>query len=415
MPRFNPTRFPPGFFDLPADAGRELPLPLIAAWTRSDQTQEAARQLLAPFTIRGIVVSSDASGLTRLTEERSLIEILAMVSRPKELIHAYGKAVGGIALGVWAADNTLMFYPEEVAAERVIGMLLALRDRVLIECEVGIGLCGHYGVFYQLGNGLYGPDADRVEALAEDCTSSGELIVTGELARFLGETPPLTLAPREDLRPTFGDVRRVTDGSRLSGIEPSDFRYPLPFSEEFFGGLTEFQRTRRTSLVPRPAFRDVAVVVIEPEREDQDIPEIAALNDLAIAAALKRLGQGLLEGLTGLEVKTSGGASGVSIYLFEAPPHAVDFARRLRDLLTARDVRIRVGVDVGRVLLFELGPGARDVAGAPVNVASKLAQDAGEFGTIRLTAAAARMAGLPDAPASRRIQAGGVTLDVVVI
>ena len=96
MPRFNPTRFPPGFFDLPADAGRELPLEIIAAWTRSSQTPDVARELLAPCTLRGIVVASDTAGLTGLSQERPLIEILAMVSRPKELVHACGRAIGGI-------------------------------------------------------------------------------------------------------------------------------------------------------------------------------------------------------------------------------------------------------------------------------------------------------------------------------
>ena len=71
MARFNPTRFPPGFFDLSPDAGRDLPLDIIAAWTRSDQSVRAAAALLAPCTLRGIVVSSDAAGLTRLTQERS--------------------------------------------------------------------------------------------------------------------------------------------------------------------------------------------------------------------------------------------------------------------------------------------------------------------------------------------------------
>jgi class 3 adenylate cyclase len=415
MPRFNPTRFPPGFFDLPADAGRDLPLDVIAAWTRSDQTTESARELLAPFKLKGIAVSSDAAGLTRLTEERSLIEILALVSRPKELVHAYGKAIGGIPLGVWAADNTLMFYPEGVAPDHVISMLLSLRDRVQAECEVGIGFCCHLGVFYELGNGLYGPDADRVEGIAEDFTIAGELVVTGDLASALGATRSFTLANREDLAPLFGQVLRVTDGPRLGGIEASDFRYPLPFTDEFFGGLVEFQRTRRTSVVPRPAFREATVVVIEAEREDRDVPEVAALNDLAMAAARKRLGQSLIEDLSGLEVKTSGGASGVSIYLFEDARHAVDFARKLRSMLQAQQVQLRIGVDVGRVLLFELGPGLRDVAGSPVNVASKLAQQGGGFGGILLTAQAARRAGLPDVTAARGIRAGGVTLEVVAL
>jgi hypothetical protein len=308
-----------------------------------------------------------------------------------------------------------MFYPEGVAVDHVVSMLLTLRDRLQTESEVGIGLCAHRGVFYELGNGLYGPDADRVEALAEDFTTSGELVLTGDLARAFGDRSSFSLAPREDLHTAFGEVYRVLDGPRLGGIEPSDVNYPLPFTNEFFGGLAEYHRTRRTSVVPRPAFRDVAVVVIEPEREDSAVPEVAALNDLAIAAALKRLGRDLIHGLSATEVKTSGGASAVSIYLFEVPREAVEFARTLREQLRERDVPLRIGVDVGRVLLFELGPGSRDVAGTPVNVASKLAQYTRKPGAIHLTAEAATQAGLTDAPSERGVQAGGVMRDVVTV
>jgi class 3 adenylate cyclase len=78
-------------------------------------------------------------------------------------------------------------------------------------------------------------------------------------------------------------------------------------------------------------------------------------------------------------------------------------------------VPLRIGVDTGRVLLFELGPGSRDVAGTPVNVASKLAQYTGQSGAIHLTIEAARQAGLTDAPTERGVQAGGVTRDVVTV
>lgn len=412
MPRFNPIRFPPGFFDLPADAGRELPLEVIAAWTRSSQTAEVARELLAPCTLRGIVVSSDTAGLTGLSRERPLIEILAMVSRPKELVHACGRAIGGTPIGIWAADNTLMFYPEGVAPDHVTSMLLAVLDRVGSECEVGIGLCAHHGAFYELGKGIYGPDADRVESIAEDFTEAGELAITGDLAALLGTTASFSLVPREDLRTNFGTVLRVTDGPRLGGIEASDFRYPLPFTDEFFGGLTEFQRSRRTSLVPHPAYREAAVVVIEREREDRDNPEVAALNDLALSAAIKRLGRALVEDLAGMEIKTS---AGVSIYLFDDPRHGVDFCRKLRQMFAAEEVQLRMGMDFGRVLVFELGTGLRDIAGSPVNIASKLARDVGEFGVIQLTAEAARQAGLAAVTASRGVRAGGVAIEAVRI
>src|SRR5450432_676107 len=105
MPRFSRDRFPPGFFDLPQSAGETLPLDIISRWTQGAQTPELARAILAPHVLRGTIVSSDSAGLTRLGRERPLIEILAMIGHPKEIIHAHGRALGGRAIGVWAADN----------------------------------------------------------------------------------------------------------------------------------------------------------------------------------------------------------------------------------------------------------------------------------------------------------------------
>jgi len=411
MARFSPVRFPPGFFDLPAGAGEALPLDVIAAWTRSDQSVDAARELLGPFTLRGIVVTSDAAGLTRLTQERSLIEILAMVSRPKELVHACGRAIGGVPIGTWAADNTAMFYAEGIPAGHVVGMLLTLLDRVREECEVGIGLAAHHGTFYELARGLHGPEADRVELIAEDHTQAGELVVTDSLAGLLPSGDGFTLEPRLDLAPLFGVVHRVTGGPRREGLAITDFKYPLPFTDEFFTGLAQFQRTRRTSVVPRPAYKEVAIVVVEREHEDQDVPEVAALNDLALAAAVKRLGGGLVEDLSGMEIKISGRSS---IYLFDQPRHALAFSRKLRDMMAREQVQLAIGIDTGRVLLFDLGPGLHDVAGSPVNVASKLAQDAGRFGAIQMTAEAARQAGLPAVARAERVTVGGVSIEMVV-
>ncbi len=410
MARFNPLRFPPGYFDLPADAGQTLPLDIIAAWTRSPQTREFAHELLGPYTMRGIVVSSDTAGLTRLTQERSLIEILAMVSRPKELVHAYGKAIGGIALGTWAADNSQMFYADGIPPGDVLGMLLALQDRIAAECEVGIGICAHAGKFFELGNAIYGPDADLVESVAEDETTAGELVITEALRLRLNDDPALQLVPREDVHVEFGGIWRVVQGPRLGSILATDFRYPLPFTDEFYTGLGKFQRTRRTSIVPRPEFRESTVVVIDREREDGDEPDVAALNNLALAAAVRRLGGELVLDLAGQEIKTTGQ---VSIYLFDDARHALAFARKLRAELASQRVELRIGMDSGRVLLFELAPETFDIAGSPVNVASKLAQDTGRFGVIQASVATARLAGVSDLTAVQQVQAGGVTIEVV--
>ncbi|MEK7877808.1 MAG: family 3 adenylate cyclase, partial [Pseudomonadota bacterium] len=93
-------RYPPGLFDLPQDLARDLPIGLVEHWVRSDQTVGSASEILAETVVRGTTVVSDSAGLTRLTRERGLIEILALINRPKQIIHAYGSAVGGQAVGI---------------------------------------------------------------------------------------------------------------------------------------------------------------------------------------------------------------------------------------------------------------------------------------------------------------------------
>lgn len=382
MPRFAPQRFPPGFFDLPADAGEALPLDIIARWTGGPQTREAALGILEPHTLRGIVVSTDASGLTRLTRELPLLQILAMINRPKEIIHAWGRAIGGRALGTWAADNTQMFYPEDVAAALVLGMLRGLQVRLAGESEIGIGLCAHRGVFYELGDGLFGPHADRVENIAEDHTGPGELLATDDVVAALGVGHGFTFERRGDLAEAFGEVFNVSGGPARSDIEATDFRYPAPYSDDFYRGLHEYTSGETAAALPQPDYRHNAVVLIERERDEPDVPEVALLNDLALSAAMKRIATTLLGTHGGTEIKTSGL---IGIYIFDDAASAAAFAQDFRGAFAEQGVATRAGIDVGEVLVFDLGRGRRDIAGSPVNVASKLAQDFGEFGRIYLS------------------------------
>jgi class 3 adenylate cyclase len=136
--------------------------------------------------------------------------------------------------------------------------------------------------------------------------------------------------------------------------------------------------------------QDLAVVLIAREREDTDIPHVAVLNDLALTAAMKRIGASLLRDVDGQEVKNAGA---LSIYTFPDCIDAVEFARRVRDELSAQGIQCRIGIDAGPVLVFELGPGVRDIAGSPVNVASKLAEDVGAFGKIHVSDVVAKRTG----------------------
>ena len=195
------------------------------------------------------------------------------------------------------------------------------------------------------------------------------------------------LEPRDDLARDFGRILRVTAGPKVTDVAPSDFRYPAPFTDGFFDELQSYTRTKRASRMPRPLYHNSAVVLIEREGEERDIPEVAVLNDLALAAAMKRIGAGLLKALQGTEIKTIGQ---ISIYTFKDCAKAVEFAKGFREQLKQQGIQCTIGVDYGQVLLFDLGAGAHDIAGSPVNVASKLAQDVGQPGRIYVTQDAAR-------------------------
>jgi class 3 adenylate cyclase len=84
----------------------------------------------------------------------------------------------------------------------------------------------------------------------------------------------------------------------------------------------------------------------------------------------------------------------VAIVLFEGGAEAVGFARDVIDTIRALGGEARVGVTHGEVFLFPLGGDQREIAGNPVNVASKLSEDSGLDGilvdTSALTADVAR-------------------------
>ena len=396
MAKFSIDRFPAGFFDVTQDIARELPLELIDHWTHGDRSRESALRLLATHVVSGAVVSTDAAGLTSLSRARSVIEILALLDQPKEIVHACGSAIGGEAIGVWAADNTQMLY-RGVDPRRLVSMLLETRDRIHRACEVKIGICVHSGSFFRLGGGLYGADADRVERLAEESTHGGEVMVTDEFLRSLGGAHPFEVVARADLRRAEGSAWTVTGGPRAPELEAADVRYPYPYSREFFDELRRLATPIDTEQVRRlhDKFSQTrTVVLVERDREEPDVPEIAVLNDLALSAAMTRVAAGLLRETAGTEIKTLGT---LGIYTFDDTGAALDFARRFRALFEAQNVAVRIGIDRGEVLVFTLADGRVDIAGLPVNLASKIAQDHGRFGRIHLTegaAASARVSGL---------------------
>ena len=371
-------------FDTRGEFARDIPVELIVDWLQRDQTAQAAHEILAPYRVTGSVVVSDSAGLTRMTYEREPLEVMALINEPKELLHHFGVAIGGQAMGVWVADNTEMFYPDTVDCGTIACMLLAVQDRIRAECEVQVGIAATFDTYFRIGNALYGAAADAVESLGEDRTGPGEIVVTRPFwERVAPEgSAGLQACERSRLSCAFGDGLRLLGGNRLPWPEPVEGRYPMPFSSDFYELLCTAKtrqvdaETLRNTVATRFA-RNATVVLVEREPTQAETVEATVLQQMTRAAIAGAEGARLLSSTSGIEVKTAGS---LSIYVFESPSEAWAFAASLRTALEANGIATRTGIATGLVLVFDLEQGGREISGSPVNLASKVAQDCGEFG-----------------------------------
>ncbi|GAA0320660.1 hypothetical protein NE235_18210 [Actinoallomurus spadix] len=382
-------RHAPGDYDLTRDIVGGLPNALVERWRHTGRTAEDARRLLSGYAIEGYSVVSDSAGLTRLSERSALLEVLALIDRPKRILHAYGRAAGGRAIGVWAADNAQMFHPADTRAATLLSALLSAQDEIERDCRVRIGIGVHRGTFSELAGGLYGDEADGIEEIAENHLEGGEIAVTAPVVELLPPGHPFVLRHRDDLRHPLGPVHRVLDGPRLEDARPvEDERYPIPYSPELHADLLRLERSPgEAGLLARLTarhLRERTVVLVERGATSAGTPDLAVLRGLALSATMRETALRLLPPAGAVEIKVAGP---LGIYLFDEPGPAVEFALRLRSGLAEREIVCRVGVDTGPVLTGETPGGGRDIAGAPVNVASKMAQDLGRPGRVYLSEA----------------------------
>lgn len=400
-------RFSPSLFDLPQDIVRGLPFDVVGEWAHSDQTPATAKRILNKTKIRGISVSSDSAGLTRLSQQKGLIEILALINRPKELIHGYGTALRGRAVGVWAADNTQMFYPEDTDRAKLVAMLLAVQDRIKQESQVQVGIGAHFGEFYNLGGGLYGPEADHIEEIAENETEGGEIVISPTISGGFGKHHEFDLHHRSDIESHFGKIYRVADGPRWHPEGELNERYPVPYSKDFYDDLLRYAHGEHTSpeSLESKYSSDKVVVLIERTRPQESNAEIELLDDVASSILMRKMSRDLLT-KEGQEVKIAGP---LGIWVFNDVEHALAFAKAFRTELRTQDINCRIGIDRGPVLLFDLENGGKDIAGSPVNVASKMAQDKGTLGHIYVCANA--ISSRPDGFSDLSFTVSGVTIN----
>lgn len=389
--KLSKKRYSTNLFDVTQDIIGALPLKLVEQWLSSEQTYADALRLLDSHKVLGYSVSSDSVGLTKLTQQKGLLEILAIINQPKKIVHGYGKAIGGESVGIWAADNTQMFYPNDLSASTLVSTLLTIQDAIAQSCQIKIGLGAHYSSFYAISGGLYGSEADAIEDIAENHTCGGEILISQAICDRLPNDHNFTIEKRDDLVTEIGNIYRVLDGDRLSGLQPFNQQYPIPYSEDFYADLLKYETQitnqtidqRFTHNLIEKYIQQKVVVLIESKSESVETHEVSMFNQLSFSALMKDIGLRLLNKTSAEEIKV---VSSLGIYVFDNAHDAVNFAQTFRQELAKQDIICRIGIDRGEVLIFNLSFGTKDIAGMPVNVASKMAQDKGKFGKLYLSA-----------------------------
>lgn len=380
-------QFSPDIFDLSQDIVEYVPSEIVENWLNSDYSDESAKRILGASRVKGVLVSTDSSGLSKMSVDMDIIEVMSLVSEPKEVIHAYGASVGGSAVGVWAADNTQMLYPENIDACEILKTVVSARDYIKKNCKVQVGFAIHYGEFYKVGNGMYGVDADIVEGVAEDFVEGGEIVVSSAFVKRLGTCESCNLAEKKDLPERFGHFQIVTNCDAKAKLPASGSEYPLPFSKDFFDRIVSLRKlsdSRRAEVLAEirdKHIRNKFVTLIERSHANLGAPEHFVLDELALYGVMGRTALHLLMDYEGKRVKTLGN---LGIYVFSSADEVIDFTMAFRVELKRFGIASKAGISHGDILLFDLSNGRRDIAGVPVNLASKVAQDHGEFGRIYL-------------------------------
>ncbi len=360
--------------DLRFDIAGALPTEAIIQWNVGHQSFEKHEKLLSPYLRKGVLLSSDSSGLSKLTQKYTLAQVMKLVSEPKEKIHALGKAIGGQAVGVWAADNTQMFFDDSIPASHVLQQMLAFQaEKETLPLQVGIGM--HYAETYHIGGGLYGAEADLIEEITENESDGGELLFTQEFA----ESCDMDLVKDAKQRVDLGDhgmFLSITDGPKLAPLKTSDdIHYPTPFDRGFFETLRSSSLEDLETLSFSRYSMDRAVVVLWIPHEEKG----PLLEKFTRYLQVQSLVQEAADDFGGDVVKSSGS---LGIVLFEDALQSLSYARTLQRTMAAHNFPLHVGIAYGEVFVFPLDDGGRDIAGNPLNIASKLSEDSGMHGIL---------------------------------
>jgi hypothetical protein len=398
--------------DLARDIAGDLPEEAFVSWEDPSKRNEAlAARILEPFRRQGTVVASDTAGLSKMSARLPIAVVLKRIDAPKRRIHRVGTAIGGKAVGTWVADNTEMLFPRDVPVDTVVTAMCRVHDDAPVHDDgpVQVGFCIHVGTFYEIGGGLYGPDADRVELLAEDHTSGGETLVTPECQAVLAAQGFRFTERDEGVLGRVFLVQTDAEGPAPSGSPD----YPLPYDTEMNALLEALDERDPSGVLARidARYRSERTVLLAERHQHRPVRNRTETVDALVAdVRFQQVIAPVLKDAT--DHWTVGGALALGAFVDSAT--ALHTARRLRDVADEAGITLTIGLDRGETYLFPMGGGRTEFAGDPVNRASKVAEDLAEAGSLALTDRAAAGLSIPDArPAHWEIS--GIVIDALVL
>lgn len=364
--------------DLKQDIAGPIPVEIVSKWTKSEKKDGDQVKILGPYERSGFVVSSDSSGLSRLTSERSLFEVMKIVSEPKEVIYNLGCEIGGYGVGVWAADNSQMFYPDErVGVEKLIDTMAAAQ-KVIHKGPLQVGMAVHRGKFWEIGGGMFGEDADMVELVAEDFTSAKEIVVSGAVRKAWDEARHELLALREDLghfNEPFYSLDYDDLGQHYHKVQlPSHADlsekhfYPFPFTSDFFLAMKGMGSDELALEKMQKYFSEKVVLLVKVYHKKMRFL-LDQLTDWVVVNAI------LNEIVVRYDVELVKSNGDLAIFVADKDSEAVELAEDILLSMKESDDKVSIGLARGDVLVFDLDDDGRDIAGGPVNVASKVSED----------------------------------------
>lgn len=364
--------------DLKQDIAGPIPVEIISEWVKSEHDEGEQMRILRPYKRDGYVVSADSSGLSRLTAERSLFEVMKIVSEPKEIIFNLGRGIGGRGVGVWAADNSQMFYPDEtVEVGRLIDTMSAAQ-KIIHRGLLQVGMAIHRGTFWEIGEGMFGEDADLVEAVAEDFTSAKEIVLSDAVRREWDSAQHELLSLREDLG-DFGEKFYSLDYDDLGNFAheillptyeelTEEHFYPFPFTREFFLAMKSMHESEASLERMKKYYSGKTVLLIKVYHKKMRYL-LDQLTDWVVVNAI------LNEIAVKYDVELVKSNGDLAIFVAECDAEVVSLAEEVLLSMKDSEDKVSIGLARGDVLVFDLDGGGRDIAGGAVNVASKVSED----------------------------------------